>query len=180
MIVVLGEPTGEGREVEYVRIDKWDSWNAYGQLGLIALPLLKQLHKEKHGSAIVDIEDVPPELQLHGTSSNESMQYDMFASDEHDTMVWDALHARWDWVLEEMIFAFESIVGDNENWEAKYWSGENDIYFEDIPDTELSEMKYGPNHTREVDWEGRMAEANRIQNGFRLFGKYYQSLWDQI
>ena len=178
MIVILGEPTGEGREVEYVRIDKWDSWNAYGQLGLIALPLLKRLHKEKHGSAIVDIEDVPPKLQLHGTSSNESMQYDMFASDEHDEKVWDALHARWDWVLEEMIFAFESIVGENEDWESKYWSGERDIYFEDIPDTELSEMKYGPNHTMEVDWEGRMAEANRISNGFRLFGKYYQSLWD--
>jgi len=178
MIVILGEPTGEGREVEYVRIDKWDSWNAYCQLGLIALPLLKQLQKEKHGSAIVDIEDVPPELQPHGSTKNESLQYDMFASDEHDEKVWEALHARWDWVLEEMIFAFESIVGDNEGWEAKYWSGENDIYFEDIPDTELSEMKYGPNHTRQVDWEGRMAEANRIQNGFRLFGKYYQSLWD--
>ena len=28
------------------------------------------------------------------------------------------------------------------------------------------------------DMEGMKAEQERISNGFRLFGKYYESLWD--
>ena len=76
-----------------------------------------------------------------------------------------------------MIFAFESLVGDNEYWEAKYLKGENDIYWEKL-NNGMSEMKLGPNHTREWDEEGHTKEGERIQNGFRLFGKYYTALWD--
>jgi hypothetical protein len=39
-------------------------------------------------------------------------------------------------------------------------------------------MVHGPKHTAETHWEGRRAYAERVANGFRLFGKYYQSLWD--
>jgi hypothetical protein len=39
-------------------------------------------------------------------------------------------------------------------------------------------MVQGPKHTAETDWDARKEYGNRIQNGFRLFGKYYQSLWD--
>jgi hypothetical protein len=42
----------------------------------------------------------------------------------------------------------------------------------------MSEMKRGPNDTREWDSEGHTKEGERIQNGFRLFGKYYTALWD--
>jgi hypothetical protein len=69
MIVILGEYEGDGREVEHVKIDSWDTWSMYTSLGLIALPMLKQLRKEKHGSPYVDLEDVPEELQLHGVST---------------------------------------------------------------------------------------------------------------
>jgi hypothetical protein len=31
---------------------------------------------------------------------------------------------------------------------------------------------------RSCDWDGLKLEQERIQNGFRLFGKYYQGLWD--
>ena len=41
----------------------------------------------------------------------------------------------------------------------------------------MSEMKLVPNDTRAWDKEGHTKEAERIQNGFRLFGKYYQGLW---
>jgi hypothetical protein len=39
-------------------------------------------------------------------------------------------------------------------------------------------MVEGPNHTQKVDWDGMKAEQTRITNGFRLFGKYYEGLWD--
>jgi hypothetical protein len=39
-------------------------------------------------------------------------------------------------------------------------------------------MVKGPNDTYEVDWEGQRAYQERIANGFKLFGKYFESLWD--
>ena len=101
----------EGRQIS-VHIDRWDTWNMDNTLALIIIPMLKQLKETKHGSPWVDIEDVPSELQLHGVSAHESSQYDMFESDEHDKMVWDALHARWEWVMDEMIWAFEMMNSD--------------------------------------------------------------------
>ena len=75
----------------------------------------------------------------------------MFASPEHDELVWEMLHKKWDWVLDEMIFAFEHICGEDEDWDIGLWKA-------DV-----------------VEWT---AVGNRVQNGLRLFGKYYRGLWD--
>jgi len=159
-----------------VRIDAYDAWNMDSTLGYIILPMLKQLKASKQGSPIIDDEDVP-HMPKQGASSNESMQGDLFASEEHDDVCWKQYEDRWEWVMNEMIFAFESLVGNNEDWENKYWSGENDIYWEKLEEG-MSEMKRGPNDTRVCDTEGWTKEGERIKNGFRLFGKYYQGLWD--
>ena len=183
-----------------VHIDKWDTWNMAETLGEIALPMLKQLKETKHGSPHVDLEDVPEELRLHGGTRNEISQLDLFADEEYDSKCWQAIHDRWDWVMDEMIFAFESIVGYNEEWADKYHSGESDLMLlpldkdhnplgpakkmeeEANPEVEEKveywEMVKGPNHTAVFDREGYTKEAERIANGFRLFGKYYQGLWD--
>ena len=39
-------------------------------------------------------------------------------------------------------------------------------------------MKEGPNHTYQCDYDGINAIRERMKNGFRLFGKYYEGLWD--
>jgi len=39
-------------------------------------------------------------------------------------------------------------------------------------------MKDGPKHTYKCDYDGMEIVHNRMKNGFRLFGKYYQGLWD--
>jgi hypothetical protein len=39
-------------------------------------------------------------------------------------------------------------------------------------------MKKGPRDTHKVDMEGMQRMQERITNGFRLFGKYYENLWD--
>lgn len=169
--------TIEDRIVD-ITIDDYDTWNMDDTLAHIILPMLKQLKETKHGSPYVDIEDVPKKLQLNGTSSNESMQYDLFESKEHDELCWEMLHKRWDWVLDEMIFAFETKVGNLQDWEDQFWTGESDFYWEDIEGTEYSEMKQGPNHTLKLDQNGHTIFHARIKNGFRLFGKYYEGLWD--
>ena len=49
--------------IEYVKIDRWDTWSMDHTLGQIALPMLRQLKATKHGAPLVDDEDVPEELR---------------------------------------------------------------------------------------------------------------------
>jgi len=137
-----------------VRIDEYDTWSMDSTLAYIILPMLKQLQKSKHGSAIVDDEDVPEHLR----STTEEAQ--AAKKDEWDTD--GNLHARWDWVMNEMIFAFES---KNSDWDAKYFSKKEDSWKLDSEDMI-------------IDFDSMKVEQDRISNGFRLFGKYYEGLWD--
>jgi len=149
-----------------IQIDPWDTWDAHHTLSLIILPMLKQLKETKHGSPLVYDEDVPDGLGLRSTEAPEHEEW------ETD----DNLHKRWDWVLNEMIWAFEQLI--DENNDSQFYSGTADIYFEKCDDGDNYVMKKGPNHTQEFDDEGYQKHQERIQNGLRLFAKYYQSLWD--
>jgi hypothetical protein len=42
----------------------------------------------------------------------------------------------------------------------------------------LYTFEEGPNHTAKFDIEGYQKHHDRINNGTRLFGKYYKNLWD--
>jgi hypothetical protein len=53
--------------IEHIKIDRWDTWNMDSTLAPIILPMLKQLREDKHGSGIVDIEDVPEHLRCNTT-----------------------------------------------------------------------------------------------------------------
>jgi hypothetical protein len=149
-----------------VHIDRWDTWSMDHTLALIVLPMLKQLKETKHGAPYVDLKDVPKELQPKKQTKK-----------QRDNGETDSTHfERWDWVLDEMIFAFETKVDDG-RWEEQFETGESDLQWKKLEDGN-SQMVHGPNHTAETDWEGRKAYQERISNGFRLFGKYYESLWD--
>ena len=162
-------------QVNYVKIDYWDSWNMDSTLADIILPMLRQLKAKKQGAPFVDDEDVPEHLRSTAAPPKEN-EYDV-----------DAHHfARWDWVIDEMIFAFECKVQDD--WTEKYYSGVSDLQFKKCDETRfnpitnkherMSELVQGPGHTQTVDWDGMKAQQARISNGFRLFGKYYEGLWD--
>jgi hypothetical protein len=160
--------------IEYVKIDRWDTWSMDHTLGMIALPMLKQLKASKQGSPFVDDEDVPEELKSTSAPPKEN---------EWDTD--DNHFKRWDWALDEMIFAFENRLDDS--WQDAFRSGEHDITWipvdRDGNEVPKGEHKYyqmgkGPNDTYKCDYEGMKVVEARIQNGFRLFGKYYQALWD--
>jgi len=151
-----------------VHIDRWDTWNMETTLGYIVRPMLKKLKEEKHGAPFVDLEDVPKEL--HGKKLTKKQKEQGELDDKH--------FERWDWVMDEMIFAFESLNGGaNEDWEDQFESGETDLQFKKL-EGGMSQLVDGPRHTKEYDWEGRKQYQERISNGFRLFGKYYTALWD--
>jgi hypothetical protein len=161
-----------------IRIDRYDSWSADSTLAMIALPLLKQLRDTKHGSQIMDDEDVPEELQLNGFCDWSPQQLLDFGDlEQYKTDSWNLTHRRWAWALDEMIWSFEQIHPDND-WEAQYHTGVIDIQFEPIEGSSNSLMVRGPKDTHVFDAEGHRQHQERIDRGLKLFGKYFQGLWD--
>ena len=146
-----------------VRIDKYDTWNMNDTLAHIILPMLKQLKATKHGSQFVDDEDVPVHMR-HGNPEG----YDNW------------VHYKWDWVLNEIIWAFEQELDDS--WEDQFIHGESKIEWELISGNEdddtgmYKQIQLNPDYW--VDREGIRLYNDRINNGMRLFGKYYRGLWD--
>jgi hypothetical protein len=151
--------------IKYVKIDKYDTWSMDHTLAYIILPMLKQLKEETHGSPWIDDEDVPAELRSDKKNRKFESNPDVQALDIED----DALiHKRWAWVLDEMIWAFEQKVIDDPEDQFFDYSGTDD---KKMPwDSEY----VGP----KVDWDGLNAHNERKRNAFRLFGKYYENLWD--
>tara|TARA_R110000868_G_scaffold121379_3_gene321983 strand:+ start:2992 stop:3711 length:720 start_codon:yes stop_codon:yes gene_type:complete len=149
-----------------VHIDKWDTWSMDHTLANIVLPMLKQLKATKHGAPQVDDKDVPKELHM---TKKEKAAFNKDGSTD------DKFFKRWDWVMDEMIFAFEHKLDDS--WEEEFRSGEHDIQWKQC-ENGMSQMVDGPNNTYKCDYEGMQVVNDRIQNGFRLFGRYYQNLWD--
>jgi len=150
-----------------VRIDDYDVWSADHTLAYIIHPILVKLKENKHGSPLVDDEDVPDHLKSTAAPPKEN-EYD--TDDNH--------HDRWGWVLDEMIWAFSQILDDNAD--AQFHTGKSDIKWEEteINGKKMYEMVRGPEDTHEFDREGYDKWNARISNGLILFGKYYRGLWD--
>ena len=144
-------------KINYVKIDRWDTWSMDYSLSFIVVPMLKQLKETKHGAPFVDDEDVPEELKSTSAPPKEN---------EYET---DENHfKRWDWALNEMIWAFEQNLDTNS--EEKFF---------DHAEWDEKEKDFGKNlHKIKIDQPGLKAHQDRKANGFRLFGKYYQGLWD--
>jgi len=113
-----------------IHIDRYDLCNADHTLALVILPVLKQLKELQHVAPYTENEDAPEEFH----SISKENDYDV---DEHH-------YDRWNWILDQMIWSFETKIADD------------------------TETLYG------LHWQ---ENHDRMQNGFRLFGKYYQGLW---
>lgn len=128
---------------EVVVIHKYDTWNMDHTLALLIVPMLKQLKETKHGSPNVDPTDVPMYLK--------PKQMDIVRYRENGETD-ENFFKRWDYVIDEMIWAFEQIINDDND--EQFWNG------------------------KDLDKEAFEKYQNRIDNGTKLFGKYYRCLWD--
>jgi hypothetical protein len=160
-------------KITYVKIDAQDTWSMDHTLAHIVLPMLKQLKEVKHGAPAVDDSDVPSPLRSTAPGARDRCETEYDLDDNY--------FLRWDYVLDEMIFAFNSKIDDT--WQDKYSTGKTDwqhkpcAWDADGKPT-LYDTTTGPNHTHKCDYDGLRKEQLRIANGFRLFGVYYESLWD--
>lgn len=150
--------------VNYIKIDRWDTWSMDHTLADIVLPMLRQLQETKHGAPFVDDEDVPENLRSTAAEPKEN---------EWDT---DSNYfLRWDWVIAEMIWAFEQKVDDDA--EGQFF--DHSAYDNSRPGTDewFNDLTNGASKVK-YDKEGHQKWLDRKSNGFRLFGKYFEGLWD--
>mgnify|MGYP006179479269 CR=1 FL=1 len=91
----------------------WTDWSHCHRDKSLARVMLRQLQSKNHSAPFVDDTDVPEELMSTSAPPKKN---------EWDT---DENHfKRWDWVMVEMIFAFECKLDDT--WQEKFSSGEFD------------------------------------------------------
>lgn len=154
MKVYIGPYKDDRPQKIEVAIHDYDTWSMDHTLAPIILPMLKQLKETKHGAPNTDPSDVPKELR---PTAKWKRAY------EGDGTADPKFFDRWDWIIDEMIWAFEQKVKDN--WEDEY-------YGPHIPsDSGIGNFEW-------IDRDGLKAHQERMSNGFRLFGKYYENLWD--
>ena len=160
-----GEPSYLTRFCEYIytrrertvkiKIHDYDSFNADQTLSVIALPLLKQLKKQKQGAPFVDDSDVPEEIRSTSAKPKEN---------EWDT---DEFHfQRWDYVLDCILWSLEQHT--NPDSEEKFYDHSAVNEEDDFMD-QVKAIK--------VDNEGLAEHNARKQKGFELLGKYWQAMW---
>lgn len=119
---ILDKYNNLDKSINIVKIEDHDLWSLDDTLATIIHPALIKLKALNDGIPYVDDEDVPEELQTK--SDNREDNYCI---------------KKWHYVLDQMIYSFDSDVIDE---------------------------AYGDDSLN-----------SKIQNGHRLFGKYYTSLW---
>lgn len=153
-----------------VHIDKYDVWGLDETLAFVIVPALQLLKKQKQGAPFVDDEDVPEHLRSTAAAPKEN---------EWDT---DSLHFdRWNWVMDEMIWAFEQHTYDDLD-QFHYNLDNLEIKFSTKTENGLSKLEIGskdPSKPPHYFDNGAYAiHQARKANGRRLFAKYYDGLWD--
>jgi len=166
--------------IEKGKIDRWDHWSADHTLSLIIVPLLTELRKNLHGAPFVDDADVPECLR---TSSAKPLT----KKEKENGHVDEFHHQRWEYVIDKIIWAMTQIRDDE--WQSQFHTGKSDITWKEVPcsldkddplasdDDVCHEMIQGPNDTSHFDNEGYTKFSAEIDEGTKLFGKYFRNLW---
>lgn len=155
-----------------VHIDHYDVWSADHTLAMIIAPTLKKLKEIQHGMPSVDNEDVPEKLKMERNDPSEW-------SDEKDKL----LQARWNYVLDEMIWAFEQHASEDDTDQFYHNVNQLEMLFTPLENKSVGSISF--NYQKDsskpgywVDEEGMKKHNERKKNGRRLFAKYYEALWD--
>jgi hypothetical protein len=155
-----------------IHIDNYDVWSADHTLAMIIHPVLLKLKEVKHGSGQVDAADVPEHIRPTEEAGPDNGYTD------------DTVHERWDWVLDEMIWAFEQCTKDDRG-ENQFHHNTDQLHMFTTPveGSKFSSVEF--NYQKDpakpkywVDTEAKKLHNDRIDNGLRLFAKYYFALWD--
>lgn len=149
------------RDIKYIHIDPWDAWSLEHTLSPIILPILQELKRVKHGAPFIADEDVPKNLRVGAKGTGDSDVHKLFEDNDN------TFFERYDYILDEMIWTFTQLSMDDH--EAPFYDHTESSK---EPDLNKSVRKL------KVDRVGLKKHNARIDNGLRLFGRYYRHLWD--
>lgn len=156
MLVNISKIQEDGTQKVKVKVHGYDVWNADHTIALIVVPLLEKLKNDDHCSGHVDDADVPENLRSTSAPQKEN-EYDV---DEN----W---YLRWEYALNEMLFAMREIA-TNRSTESLFYD-HSEVDEKTCFNTQIQAIK--------CDTIGLGAYNQRVQKGCELFGKYFQSLW---
>lgn len=133
-----------------VRIDSHDTWSLDHTLSHIIYPALVEYNKQKHSYFLVsDEQDVPEYLRLSSFRLTEKELEQCEKFYDPPKRINNLYQMRYEYVMSRMIWSFEQISKDNDG---------------------LMGSRHGTNEYRIF--------GERLDEGFKLFGKYYRNLWD--
>lgn len=179
MKVTIGKyPKGDGQKKVDVAIEGFDTWSLDHTLAHIIYPALIQLKNSKHG--------VPSELvdDVGGEDWQQQDSFDFYKESHNDAF--EIACKRWDVILDKMIWSFEQILKDDyddkyHHGEAEYDWIESDKQYPNPISGKMEATYQMVDKNPDEHWydaEGHRLHEERMREGFELFGKYYQSLWD--
>lgn len=170
-------PKGQNPQKVDVEIERHDTWNMAHSLAYIVYPMLLKLKEEKMG--------IPHDFSDAGGENYSDQKSFEFYEESHN-WAFNEKCKEWDVVLEKMIWSFEQLI--DEEWESKYHHGKHETEWKQC-DTPMKNPLTGKmEHMYQMidknpgghwyDSEGHQLHMARMQEGFELFGKYFQNLWD--
>ena len=174
MKVYIGRyPKDDSARKIRVRIDRWDVWSMEHTLSLIILPCLKLFRSNMHGypGCFIEPECASGEVSPHTKPV-------VSPDDEQE----EPGFIKWKAILDKMIWSFEEIAN----------FGLNEPPFpdkiEEIKEEHVTGLGKGMPYTRTTTtYEEGAVEAwkvlakayqDKVNDGLKLFGEYYQHLWD--
>jgi hypothetical protein len=149
---------------DLIKIDYWDLWGFDCSIAQVIYPALIKIKEKKHGTPMSFFDHVPDE-RLHQTT------------DEDNKIA----EQKWEDTLDQMIWSFGELVNDNFNepnyllkleWKFKPVEGHPGL-------SELDTPKHTEDEEKLIEqWRvDTKTYHDRMQKGFELFGKHFQSLW---
>ena len=167
-----------------------ETWSAYTSIAKYAIPRLKYMKEHTHGTPTQMF--APPtndeltakanEIYLKRIENNEdgNAQKDwddaeFFFQTSYDEARTDAAIKKWAYTINEMIYALEWCV--NEDWDKEgIITGKTEPI---DPNDKLDTLCYQYDEEKPIyDWDKMKEVHARVDNGLKLFGENFQSLWD--
>lgn len=106
MKIRIKEPNNDGHQKSKVTIHDYDLWNLDYTLALVIRPALIQFRDKANGVSHIEACDLPPEL-AYSPSEARNHNYQLTTD-------------RWNWLMDEMIWAFGCIIEDIPNSEVNH------------------------------------------------------------
>lgn len=167
-----------------------ETWGLDNKIAAYALPRLKYL-RGNCNSTPTQMFELPTQEELaikaheiylkrienneDGNAQKDWDDAEFFFQTTHNEAKFDAAHKKWLATMDEMIYAFEWIV--NEDWEKEgIITGKTEPI---DPNNKLDEMCYRYGEEKPIyDWDKMREVQTRVDNGLKLLGNNFQSLWD--